>query len=400
MKALYLLAILIATISHLSASAQDYRPGFVIKSNGDSIPGFVEYKSTEAVYYACFFKPNLQSAETRYSTKEIIAYGFINDKRYEAEMLADEVTTAFLECLVAGPISLYRYNSVFYAKKYDGPFTELPIPQKTLIANELGQRILMKVDNKYRGLLNSMLYDCKINANRVKYAEVAFAALVHKYNRCKGATSISYKNNKSMAHVNMQILVGEDFSHIKIDGENPGIYKFSYAPTAGIGFDFSSPRLNDKTFFGIEISYVKKVYQGYDEQVTNLGTIKRDDYVTHASFLKIPFGVRYNFRKEIATPYFRLGLVEYINLTHSAYFLREAESGTTVSTFYNKYDLKFKNMFGICLSLGYQRTVSDKFKGFIELRGERNRGDIGYMGYAVTPKATMLNFAVLAGLRF
>lgn len=62
-------------------SQSDYRNGFVITQNHDSLPGLVNFRDGGKSNTNCDFKTSASAAATTYGAKDLIAYGFVDDKR-------------------------------------------------------------------------------------------------------------------------------------------------------------------------------------------------------------------------------------------------------------------------------------------------------------------------------
>ena len=112
------------------ASAQrDFRPGYIIKNNGDSITGFVSYGTEKSNTRQCFFKERKKVKYTAFTAGEIMRYGFIEDKLYISMTLPQEWAgemdefpkeKVFLKSLVTGPLGLYRYQKIFSPGRQGG----------------------------------------------------------------------------------------------------------------------------------------------------------------------------------------------------------------------------------------------------------------------------------------
>lgn len=387
---------LIAFIIPLSLSAQgDFRPGYVVKNNGDSVAGFVDYRSAKKSAQTCFFRETSRGETLRYTPAEIAAYGFRDDKRYETKTVsidsAKEVTV-FIENLVKGPMSLYRYRSIFYVET--DKLIKLPVKADKIVNTDRGQ--FSKSDYRYVGMLNHLMYDCGLRADEIKYEERGITNLVQNYNRCKGGAGVVFKQKKPWTSVMFQVFGGIDLSDLSVDGMDAEAFKQNRSPLIGAGFDISSPRINDKIFFTLEASYLKKQYQGYAE-VRN-AAIDRTDYFIPITFLKVPVGIRYNFLTEAQTPYIRIGLSQYFKLKSSLEVLNEHQNHDVVTTTFNTYDLDSRNQTGFWVGAGFSKIIRSRIKAFGEIRYERTNGFIGKP--FVNSSSSTQNITILAGLRF
>jgi hypothetical protein len=215
--------------------------------------------------------------------------------------------------------------------------------------------------------------DCDLRADKIKYEEQGLTNLIQNYNRCKGVVGVTFKTKKPWARLNLNIFSGIDISNEKLDGLSTYSMSNSISMPVGASLEFSAPRLSDKSYFDLELWYVKKFFQGYDES-GSLSYIIRSDLFLDASFLKVPFGFRYNFLHEGHTPYIKLGLVQYFTLNVSAQILSEAENSGVVSTYRSDMTLNSRNPYGFWIGAGFTKKISSKVSGFLEVRYEKNNG--------------------------
>ncbi len=93
-----------------------FRPGFIIKNNGDTLNGLVFYGANSKFEKSCLFKRFEIAQEVSYSSNQISAYGFRKGRYFESKTIGRK--KAFLECLVKGDVSVYivpgKYNGMVY----------------------------------------------------------------------------------------------------------------------------------------------------------------------------------------------------------------------------------------------------------------------------------------------
>ena len=104
----------------------DYREGFVILKNGDTISGFINYRITDSQFKKIEFKKTLESKKTEYTPLLIKAYGYKKNELFNSKKIKDSNydDTFFLETLVSGKITLFRLYDDFYIEK-DNPYIAL-----------------------------------------------------------------------------------------------------------------------------------------------------------------------------------------------------------------------------------------------------------------------------------
>lgn len=111
----------------------DFRPGFVLKSEFDTIFGEIDNKDYHSNSNFCDFKAFNSAEIRRYYPGEIYGYRFLNGKFYisrETTLPDSIVKEIFLEYLIKGELNIYFYqdaenNNIYYAEKDTSGLREL-----------------------------------------------------------------------------------------------------------------------------------------------------------------------------------------------------------------------------------------------------------------------------------
>lgn len=191
----------------------DFRDGFIITTENDTIYGLVDSKTNARNYESCLF---IDESEIReFSPTQINGYGFSNDKLYKSGVKEQ----VFVEVLVLGSISLYRYNETFLAKK-DGEILELTSENIEKVVN--GRREI-KRSNKWKGLLNYLIADCLSKpaevTSRLDFSEKSITKTIVKYNSCTGSDFIEIKADQPWTKINAGISTSMSISNISMADE-------------------------------------------------------------------------------------------------------------------------------------------------------------------------------------
>lgn len=393
----FLLLVLVGVLSPMISFSQgDFRPGYVIMSNGDSVAGYIDYRVDKKHWKTCYFRPSRNGDTQKYSPEQVVSYGISNDKRYRS-IAPDENNPGervFMEALVLGTMNLYKYKTLFYIEKEK---KLVKLPQRTSEIIEVEGKKVYKTNQTYIGLLNHYMADCKLVADDINYKERDFTNLVQNYNRCHGSEGLSFKEKKPFTKFTIQALGGVDISNLELENVDKSSFQTSTSPIFGVGLDISSPRLNDKIFFTIEADYVKKLYEGsveYQEESLRYYY----DYTIDVSFLKIPIGFRYNFFKEAQTPYVKFGISQYFGMNSSVVVIEEEEVNGTIDTEERTFELDSDRQTGLWFGVGFNKNVWQGKKLFIEFRYERASGLMGVS--KLFPESTTTNINALIGIRF
>ena len=97
------------SFSLLSFSQSDFRPGYVITNDDDTLTGFIDYRGDDYNSVNCYFRPTMEDSRILYAPGEIKSYKFLDGRLYVSKQVEiDKVMRdVFLEQLVKGRANLY-----------------------------------------------------------------------------------------------------------------------------------------------------------------------------------------------------------------------------------------------------------------------------------------------------
>lgn len=114
-------------ISLILNAQTDYKPGYVISLNGDTLLGDIDYRGDLSMSKLCKFK-HADNTVTEYSPSDIEAFRFTDSKYYVSREINSEAV--FLEYLIKGKVSIYYMRDAkgnhYYIDKEDIGLTEIP----------------------------------------------------------------------------------------------------------------------------------------------------------------------------------------------------------------------------------------------------------------------------------
>lgn len=377
------------------ANAQDYRPGYVVKNDLDSINGFVAYRSDAKNQEECLFRQTRKGETIRFNPEQLRAFGFHGDKQFRSVNSPHESGSSrkvFAKQLVRGNMSLLKISKDFVLMVKDS-LIFLPVPKSKDVKNSEGN--WSKRDKRYVGILNYLIRDCQLSADQTSYTEGDLTNLLHSYNRCKGV-EVSLANQKPLGKLNFLVFGGYARSKMEMDLFTDVAFSPSYSVLAGAGLELSSPRIFDRLFFTTEVWYHETFYQAYDKGPF-AGNIRHQDIFIDVSYVKIPVGFKYSFRST-NTPYVKVGMsFTALNKINVRTFEEvETPDGTVYADEnFGGYDVKDPK--GVWMAMGYERIVFGKVKMFGELRYERGEG---FIGTPIQSFSKLNNFNLLVGIRF
>ena len=104
MKKIYLYIIGFLLFLSFECQSQDYIGGYIVKTNGDSLNGFIVNSSQKVMTQKIIFKTDLTQKSQEYASSELIRFG-IGKEKYISGKIENE--PCFLQLLVSGHLSLY-----------------------------------------------------------------------------------------------------------------------------------------------------------------------------------------------------------------------------------------------------------------------------------------------------
>jgi len=359
-------AVIILLISIGSAYGQaDFRSGFIITLENDTIKGQVDYRSNSKNYESCIFKG--EQGETEYYSNQILGFGYSNDKFFSSQI----VEGSFVEVLVIGKISLYRSRDKYHVKK-DTEFFDL---ESNIEKVEIDGRIVIRENNRWRGITSYLISDCLENSNKlisnIKLDEKSLTRLIVKYNKCSGKEFIEIKVSKPWTKFEFGATVGVSRSEIKTSNES---LSFSYLddsygsvdPSIGVLIAISSPRITEKVAFQGELHFLKSSYSSLVE-LEGASTEYHDTFIDLTT-LSIPLSMKYSFNGKKYDLYLQGGINVDYHLSSNTKLLSEIVTGNTVNTYPESSAFEINNnQIGYWGGIGILKSYK-KFSGSIAIR--------------------------------
>lgn len=106
---------IINIIFFISANSQhNFKPGYIITTNNDIIPGYIDLKRKAISSKICLFKKTKKDSIIYYIPNQLKAYGIENSNLFVTKTIqTDSINNSniFLEVLIKGKITLYSYYS-------------------------------------------------------------------------------------------------------------------------------------------------------------------------------------------------------------------------------------------------------------------------------------------------
>ncbi len=286
-NALILLVGLLLSTATLFSQA-DFRAGYIIKSEGDTIFGELDYRGNYRMSEVCSFRKDKKDTITHYYPNNILAYRFIDSKFYVSKDV--DGTKMFLEYLVNGKLNIYYRVDNFQADHYyfekDGiSLTELPYEE---IIKKKDDKDYLYKSNTHIGILTYSLSDAKGLKTEIE--------------------SIKKPDHKNL------ITLAQDYHNIVCDGEKCIIYEKKLPPfkvdLEAYGGVLSVVGLNDLsvTVTGVVAHiWLPRVNENLYFKTGILGLFMEYQGQTSHTFL-VPVQIEYIYPHGIIRPKFATGL--------------------------------------------------------------------------------------------
>lgn len=359
----------------------DFRTGYIVTHQKDTVKGLVDYRQGVAQFRSCDFQPVLNGDVTNYQPNEITGYGFVNDKYYASREIEDrgERKIAFLEVIVRGIATLYRFEDSYLVEKNAEGLHLLKNVSKEVYAQ--GKRVILH-SNDHVKTFNLLFFDCVALRPKLKgfrLSERVLTALVEEYNTCKGQPGVTYKAEKNWIKGNVALSGGLAFADISGEDADPfdddlAEYEAITTPVFGVGFDISSPRINERISFHADILYQKLQYYGFGLVERFYGNNRL--YITvKGDAIRIPLGLRYTFAPRMITPFANGGFSTTFLIDEEAIYVREREFDNVVETTTDKLDIS-KSPLSFWIGAGAIVRLPYKFDAIVDLRYENSKREL------------------------
>ena len=308
----------------------DFRAGYVIKLDGDTLYGELDYRSNSSMSKVCTFRKSKGDTIKHYYPNDILAYRFNNSKYYISKEL--DGNKVFLEFLVNSRICFYYMADDFLADHYyfekdSVPLIELPYAE--IIKNDNNREYLYKT-NKHNGILTYYLQEAKGLESEIKLIKKPdhknLIALAQNYNKvvCEGEKCIVYEKKLPPFKIDFEICGGTvslfDFDDLQKRN------------TTGIITHIWLPRISENLYFKTGLFGAKSEFQSEKTFVMIIPVQVEYIYPHGIIRPKLAFGLNAPFMSVNLSP----GL--NIKLFKSVYWSLNSDFGfvPNVSAFYNE----------------------------------------------------------------
>jgi hypothetical protein len=380
--------------SNLHAQS-DYKPGFIINNNNDTVHGFIFYRA-ENLHEKCTFKKTKDAKSVDYKPFDIVAFGFAEGTFYISKnfTIENETSAAFLEYLIRGKASIYylrRNTDHYFIEKENTRIIELTEPDKYVKKD--GKTFF--INKQFKGKLKATLQDCReifpqIEQTNLTHSSLTKLAKTYHNKVCPDQQCEIFERTRKSIHVNWNIYGGTSFDKLEFGID----YKTNYASGikfgAGIeienilqwterislGLDITLHKLNQVNLISTppkdNFNILFTEYEGTKYQLTPNTAFNVN---LKTSFLDIPFSVNYTFSRSKIRPFVNVAFFNRFTLTQNKTLKLNRfykEFNQSIPNYYLGYLVRvglryMLNKHSINLSLTYDKSQNMNIKS-LQLR--------------------------------
>lgn len=342
------LSAVIAFLSMIVTAQAGYRPGYVIKNNGDTLNGLVNYTIDRVFGRSCTFKRFDIARVVVYRPGTIRAYGFRHGRQFESKIL--DRRKVFLECLVAGEISVYvvpgRYKSPVFIDSPSTSFFELKKGTNNISGLESFTSFTKVLDYLLSGQGSVPISEKQVDFDAAQIARMigttASAADTHPqvYARTPGVSLVKDYSLSAGKSTQIGLAGGYQFLTVNIPGTNytryfqEAEYNNSFHPMIGVYLNQRILRRTPVLSVDLAAFYFQDTYYGYSEYKNSIYTFSNDIFLDFTA-LQVPLALEFKTGSGKVHPFFKAGLYLSFILSSSYYRLEERLSEGNIFT--NQY---------------------------------------------------------------
>ena len=390
----FLIVEILCIFSILQSKAQsDFRDGYIIKNNNDTIHCLIDYKGNMANAKKCVCQLTDGSDARVFEPEEIKCYRFLDSKYYVSKSVvtANKTKQLFLEYLINGIVDVYYYRDN-YGEHYlidngTGELYELKNEKKQVV---IDGKTYVEEKEEYKGVLRAVFRESPVVVNEVSGINLGHKSLIkitEDYHNavCSDGECIIYEKKLPKIRQTYGVVIGVNgisFSEmVEFAAEhyylgNNG-FKFRFYPSIGLFYELNMPFINERLYFQYEGTYSRMNMQ---MSTTYNSSISYRSYINDISYtqngINNLFSVKYKFPKGKVRPTVQVG--GFFDYFFSVEYGRELEVKYPVSEqsfWYNYNDNPFEKYdVGINLGLGFVRKYQKGKELFLDFRYQRGFG--------------------------
>ncbi len=317
MRKVFLNLLFMLILSNLTYGQTNFKKGFVITNQNDTLNGFIDFRTDEVNSMECKFKTSENASETIYEPGKISGFRFVEEGKFYVSktITLDSIQqTLFLEYLVQGMMNLYylgRGNGYYFFENNDQ--TMISVTKKP---DEIVEDGKAKPDISYKNTMSYVFREClpvalqTSNADFNRKSMILYTKDYHDKMCDTGGKCIIFENDykKRFTKFDFAIYTGFEVSSMKLLLNNafymPVMYSFS--PIIGGNFEVSDPR--HLKSLSLNLGLTCSAFNG----VSEFSSISSDSYYKYnfsAINTVLNLGLKYTFTNLELNPGFEFNFI-------------------------------------------------------------------------------------------
>jgi hypothetical protein len=359
----------------------NYRSGYIIANNSDTIYGLIDYRSENRNMKVCGFKNSETGKEVEFLPGSIKGYRFSDGKFYVSKYIFNTHVqdTVFVEYLLKGIKNLYYYSKLnyeaYFVENENGELVEMRNDEVTIIKDNVEYR---RKDKRYIGMLNVAFSDCPEILSEIPNARYTHKSLItiskkyHDY-MCDDEECVIYEKSMPLFVVELRPSIGYQSSSYNFGFENSRRENVdvSISPNIGLGFNIFVPRFNEKLSVLIDLQMNKDEFN----QHYLLDEFPRDNYFFYRIeqvVLNSNLALKYKYPKGHLRPTAFAGLSfrNHLKSDH-LYYIGKIDNNPSQNAF-KEFNREESVGMGFIGGLGVEYVLFNKYKMFSNLSVQHN----------------------------
>ncbi len=270
-KSILILIFLLAMGSLFSQS--EFRNGYIIKNNNDTIYGYIDYKGDLSSSKKCIFKKEIASEKLEFLPEEIISYRFIDSKYYVSRLLETDAGEEFVffEYLIDGIVDIFYYRNEqgdhYFMDQGDGRLIELKNMTKEVYFNN---KKYLKESKEYIGVLKYAFKESPKQSKKVDNLLLSHKSLIriakdYHDEVCTTAECVIYEKVSPKNKLSFGPVIGLNYRSTSVWNKfnenlnylNNANFEDEVFPSFGFFVKINLPSINERLFFKYEGTFSK-----------------------------------------------------------------------------------------------------------------------------------------------
>jgi len=314
------LSLLLLVLSYGILHAQsNFRPGYIITNENDTIIGLVDYRTDQMNALTCSFKKTETSSVKTYLPGNIAGFRFTEDGKFYVSrgiVINNTPVKVFLEYLIKGMMNLYFYSDV--ATKFDYYIFETQNGEMQYITKRpdeiqkmggdkfLNTKYFLVKDIRYKSDVKNIFEDIPELEKETKDIHFSHDAMIsvtknyHNLTCTTGEPCIEFVTKPDKRYIKCKFSIYGGVFPSTTDGI------FHFFPIIGGQVNFSIPRADKSLSISLDLSWT-----GHPLPISN--PIKPErvylGFALKQSALSLMMGIRYTYHKGIIRPFVEGGVL-------------------------------------------------------------------------------------------